>query len=330
MMDIVSWYTRDIKATQLIRPKEYIDSKLKEEITQLKDQLGKIPPKVLYSARMRYDGYKIRGIPRGVVKMANLDAVFKLTKEIRTFGDLCGGPGGFVEFILFKNKNCIGYGMTLTSDNYVVDSTRFSAIKGPNGDGDILKKENRNDFPKNLDFVIADGGLDVSGRENAQEFLHLNLYSAQIICALQCLKTGGTFVIKFFDTHTSSSVNLLYALSTCFQKMCIYKPVSSRAANSERYVICKQKFADVTFQIDTLEEVQHLIPNLINQKFYNYICGRNNSLATLQLSGLRRLILFSKRPNLSCRPIFRTQWSLDKFLFTIQTCRRQLPKLRSQ
>lgn len=319
--DKIIWYTTDAAATEDISPKMYVDQKLKAVITNQKNKLGKIPPKILYWARKRYDGYSIRGIPRGVIKMANLDAIFKVTDSIKTFGDLCGGPGGFVEFILFKNKNCIGYGMTLNNllENYYVYSKRFTAIYGPTGDGDILKPENTSIFPTNLDLVVADGGLDVRGTENSQESLHQQLYLAQIICALRCLSVNGTFIVKFFDTHTMASVNLLYVLSTCFKKMCIYKPASSRAANSERYVICKDKLSNVTLQIETLQRAQldntELSAILITQKFYNYIGERNNTLARRQLNGLRRLLLYSHKPHLVTTPTFRIQWNLDKFLF---------------
>jgi 23S rRNA U2552 (ribose-2'-O)-methylase RlmE/FtsJ len=320
--DKIIWYTTDdTAAVGDTSTRAFVDKILKQNITNLKNKLGKIPPKVLYWARLRYDGYAIRGIPRGVIKMANVDAIFRITNSIKTFGDLCGGPGGFVEFILFKNKTCTGYGMTLnnSADNYCVYSPRFTAIYGPTGDGDILNSENISAFPTNLDLVIGDGGLDVRGTENAQESLHMQLYLAQIICALRCLSVGGTFVVKFFDTHTSMSVNLLYVLSTCFKKMCIYKPVSSRAANSERYIICKHKLSDVALQIQTLNTASlnndSLSSIVINQKFYNYICERNNTLAQLQLNGLQRLILYSSETNLVTKPSFRTQWSLDKFLF---------------
>ena len=46
---------------------------------------------------------------------------------------------------------------------------------------------------------------------------------------------GGHFVCKVFDMFTPFSVGLFYLLYRCFERVCIFKPVTSRPANSERY-----------------------------------------------------------------------------------------------
>lgn len=314
-MGKIRWYTENHTCNVMeFTPASYVDSKLKFIIHNLKNKLNKIENKKLCSARKRYDGYFINGIPRGAIKMANLDAIFKLTKNISSFGDICGGPGGFVDFILFQNPKVIGYGMTLITDKYYVTSTRFTSIYGVKNDGNILDKQNLEIFPKNLDILFADGGLDVNGNENAQETLHSELFITEVRFGLTCLKPNGTFVMKFFDTHTKESVNLLYLLSTAFNMICIHKPESSRPANSERYVICKGKKADISKQLQILND--NIGDIKITHRFYNYICERNNHLAKLQIDGLRRLLLFTKRPHLKRSPSFRRQWRLDKFLFS--------------
>ncbi len=47
---------------------------------------------------------------------------------------------------------------------------------------------------------------------------------------------GGHFVCKVFDMFTPYSVGLFYLLYRSFDKVCIFKPVTSRPANSERYM----------------------------------------------------------------------------------------------
>lgn len=46
--------------------------------------------------------------------------------------------------------------------------------------------------------------------------------------------TGGNFVCKTFDLYTTFNVGLIFLLYRCFEKVCIFKPVTSRPANSER------------------------------------------------------------------------------------------------
>lgn len=48
--------------------------------------------------------------------------------------------------------------------------------------------------------------------------------------------TGGHFVCKLFDLFTPFSVGLVYLMRLVFNQVCICKPVTSRPANSERWV----------------------------------------------------------------------------------------------
>lgn len=48
--------------------------------------------------------------------------------------------------------------------------------------------------------------------------------------------TGGHFVCKTFDLFTPFSVGLVYLLYLCFERISLFKPVTSRPANSERSV----------------------------------------------------------------------------------------------
>ena len=50
---------------------------------------------------------------------------------------------------------------------------------------------------------------------------------------------GGHFVLKIFDIFTQGTLDLLYLLSISYEKIYIVKPFSSRTANSEKYIFCK-------------------------------------------------------------------------------------------
>lgn len=47
-------------------------------------------------------------------------------------------------------------------------------------------------------------------------------------------RPGGHFICKTFDLFTPFSVGLIYLLYCCFERVCLFKPVTSRPANSER------------------------------------------------------------------------------------------------
>ena len=61
----------------------------------------------------------------------------------------------------------------------------------------------------------------------------------QIAFAIAMQKEKGTFIIKFFDTFTKMSIDLLYLLSIVYEQVYFVKPHTSRKANSEKYIVCK-------------------------------------------------------------------------------------------
>ncbi|RWS18681.1 hypothetical protein B4U80_04626, partial [Leptotrombidium deliense] len=208
--------------------------------------------------------------------MANIDTVFdfmftnpkdehnkSLVQESEPlyFADICAGPGGFSEYVLWKKGwQAKGFGFTLKGENDFKLNEFFAGtpetfephygVDGINGNGNIYIPQNLVEFrdfvlcntnKKGVHFVMADGGFSVEGQENIQEILSKRLYLCQFMCALSILRTGGHFVCKLFDIFTPFSIGLIYLMYKCFQKIAIHKPNSSRPANSERYIICKWK-----------------------------------------------------------------------------------------
>jgi len=290
------WYTHR-ENDEPAESDEFIDPKLREKLDKTKDFLSSIPCKTLRSARMRYDGYFIGGILRGVIKIANLNYHFNFIKDLKTFGDIGGGPGGFVDYILFKNPTAVGYGITLHND-YKIHSNRFHIIRGSVGDGDIMKPVS---FPKNLDFVIGDVGCDVVNAENLQENIHVELFVSQARLAVGSVKVGGLIILKFFDMDTLRTVKLLMWLAKSFEKICICKPESSRPANSERYFV----------GINKLDEVDDEV--VLTKSFYEYILNTNCEMGESQLSGLGRLIEFTTNRE-HTKTEFIEKWDLESYI----------------
>ena len=119
--------------------------------------------------------------------------------------------------------------------NHILDSE--ITVKGTIKPSDTQKSA---DIENNLiDFITADGGFDYSTEYNKQEQTSSKLIFTQIITALHCQKYGGDFVCKFFDINAYITVEMLYILYIAYETIIIYKPHTSRIANSEKYVICK-------------------------------------------------------------------------------------------
>lgn len=90
-------------------------------------------------------------------------------------------------------------------------------------------------------IVTGDGGFDFSVNHGLQEYTASRLILAQVLAAMLTLKKSdkSVFICKFFDMHLRITMEILYLLQCRFQRVFIYKPNTSRMANSEKYIICE-------------------------------------------------------------------------------------------
>ena len=100
-----------------------------------------------------------------------------------------------------------------------------------------------------MDLITGDGGFDFSLDFNKQEILSINLIFSQICYAIAMQKKGGTLILKIFDIFSQVTIDMLYILSSLYGKVYICKPHTSRLANSEKYIICKNFKLDNTYDL---------------------------------------------------------------------------------
>ena len=181
-------------------------------------------------------------------------------------GHIAEGPGGFIEAIRYirkHNKDDLAFGMTLIkydrcdykkinvlgwhkSNRFLFNNPEVRILNGEDGTGNIYKIKNidffnnaiRTNSPLGADIVTGDGGFDFSIDYNYQEQLSCKLIFSQILCALKCQKLDGTFICKFFDLNLYFTTEMLYLLYSSYETIYIYKPFTSRIANSEKYIVC--------------------------------------------------------------------------------------------
>ena len=167
------------------------------------------------------------------------------------FSHLAEGPGGFMEasYNYRKNKNDVFYGITLKPTNdYIPDWNKIKKIFNSKNNVKIeygnlyfindVKKYIDNFSIKKANLVTADGGFDYSNNFNGQEINSCQIIYSECIIALNILAQDGCFVCKVFDLFSISMIQILYIISLSFEKVYIYKPDTSRPANSEKYLVC--------------------------------------------------------------------------------------------
>ena len=240
-----------------------------------------------------------------------------------TFCDLAGAPGGFTEYLLYRKAfYTYGIGMSLKSGlgwaTTRIDMERFRYTYGEDGSGDLLTQGFSFIKEANITFgieggaqlVVADGGFEVEGKEELQEILSIPLIIAESMIATQVLKSGGNFVVKIFDTVTQPMIELIYLLSYSFDRITIFKPMSSRPANSERYLICQGFIPETGRQVgQTLQRVYpliqrgqiptSLIKSTLPESCITYLRIMNNLSIDWQLEAGKRILQSSRKVQIS-------------------------------
>lgn len=204
---------------------------------------------------------KLKPLSRSFFKMIELCNDFNLCKNEDTINSfhLAEGPGGFIEAIahMRNNINDIYYGMTLIDEHpsvpgwkksvdFLKNNTNVIIENGPSETGDLFLIENllycNNKYRNKMDLITADGGFDFSENFNEQESQAMKLLYAEVIFAITMQKVNGSFILKVFDITTKTSLDILYLLSCFYKEVIVCKPLTSRIANSEKYIVCNGFF----------------------------------------------------------------------------------------
>jgi 23S rRNA U2552 (ribose-2'-O)-methylase RlmE/FtsJ len=201
---------------------------------------------------------KYKPLSRSFFKMIEMINTFDFLNDrnpIQSF-HLAEGPGGFIEAFNYKRKNPadVYYGMTLINDNsnipswkkasHILNSNKNIKLEyGASKNGDLFLKENllycNKKYAKSMDYITGDGGFDFSSDFNNQEDISFKLILSQVFYALIMQKKGGHFVLKIFDVFKIKTVEVIYLLCNLYENVFIFKPNTSRSANSEKYIICR-------------------------------------------------------------------------------------------
>lgn len=166
-----------------------------EELEREKCKFDDLESSQFLSARAATNAFETLGrhrfLNRSAMKLVALDHIFQWTRGLEqsqesfSFADICGGPGGFSEFLLWRANGGMsgegkhaqrghGYGITLKGaanncDWRLPSKLRdlFKICYGEDGTGNLYSIANIHSFrdvvrgrhPSGVDLVVADGGF---------------------------------------------------------------------------------------------------------------------------------------------------------------------------
>lgn len=274
----------------------------------------------------------------------NLDEVYQ--KENRSL-HLAEAPGSFIHTLLFKNsikekENLVDqegfvkvkskkkikknkyidtisinrpgfprYNDQIENSSYV----NFLGDKIGDKTGDICKKINFCHLissERQYQLITADGGIDEKGYYDSKEQIHLKLFLIQTLIALNTQKERGVFIMKIYDIYTQPTIDLIWLLSQFYQQVHLYKPLTSRITNSEKYLICKNFIAteinisninrlteQVVSFLEDSEEI-HIINFEVRPKpsleFKEQFKALNKSISSLQIESIDKALNLVDKP----------------------------------
>ena len=193
------------------------------------------------------------------------DVIPKNVKPCLCSVHLCEAPGGFIcalnhhlrstqrnsfsHFWVANTLNPYYEGNALDScivDDRLISRTLKSWCFGKDNTGDIFDgdfltalqaKCFRTFHERRVNIVTADGSLNCQDDPSEQEAIVAPLHYSELLCALNVLSAQGNLVIKMFTLFESHSITFMYILCCLFDKVSVIKPSTSKAGNSEVYVI---------------------------------------------------------------------------------------------
>lgn len=294
---------------------------------------------------------KIKPISRSFFKMIELCNIFRIFSSfsdipIQSF-HLAEGPGGFIEAFAYlrKNKDDAYYGMSLIDKNntkvpgwkkaeiFLNDNKNVYIEKGKDGTGNLYNPENlekcMQTHQNSMNIITADGGFDFSIAFDKQENMAFRLILSQVMFALTMQKYKGHFILKVFDIFLRSTHELIYLLSCFYERVYIIKPNTSRAANSEKYIVCKyfkwqntveisKKFLAVSRVLNNLNWEEYNIVSIINipiqYYFVNQLTEYNAIFGQQQIENIIKTMTLIERSN------FHRDYMLQGKNTNIQKC----------
>ncbi len=232
-----------------------------------------------------------------IMEIYNTHHLLDTTKPINTF-HLAEGPGGFIESTAYIRNNKLDRynGITLLNKNgnipdwkkaeHIINKYGNINIEyGVNEKGDLYNFQNfidcKNKYRNKMDIITGDGGFDFSGDYNNQEKAAFRLILTQVAYAITMQKHNGHFILKIFDMFQKCTTEIIFLLSCLYENVIISKPFTSRYANSEKYLICKNfkynntdelsnRFLNILKFFDSFDFKKYNIVSILNLNMHSY------------------------------------------------------------
>jgi len=256
----------------------------------------------------------------------------KYKKNSGNVANIAEGPGGFIEALYkqrtfeniydqfygltlySKNKNIPGWNQIFRRKSHFLYKNPFVSLKT----GNLYNISHIKEYAslcKKCWLVTADGGFDYSCDFNNQEISSRKIIFAEITTAFLIQEKGGSFICKMFDLHTTFSIQLLYILRLVYDHVYITKPLTSRPANSEKYIVATGYKGIPTSLQDSMLQILHNWDELT--MYYKDIIIQHSNVPNTFLQSIKRsnFIYTYIQKTFICRTLSYIRYKKNKYSY---------------
>jgi hypothetical protein len=265
-------------------------------------------------------------VTNGFIKLYEINAEFKLYNKDVTAFFLAEFPGSFIMSMMeFCSQHKIKYNWLANSymdetgkTNYLADQFKYYKnnpdkwMFGSYGNGDVTLIDNIRSFKQDIvkypPIIYMTGDAKFVEKEedwDKEEEDNVNVLTGEVINILNILSIGGNAIIKFFTFCEIPTIYLLYLLSYHFESVYITKPLTSRPANSEIYIICLNKtkellqsLHDLIYKKNTSKifKIPSSFCQIIPNEFITFLRNVEEELMNKQIKALKQQLTMKHEP----------------------------------
>ena len=319
--------------TELVAAKKAIEPLEKSHQWELAKKMAN-PYELVYTLEDKYFHPSISAIKPlsrsyfKLIEILEISEFFKrLPKQTHSISSahIAEGPGGFVQAFLevsekAKKRVTQASAMTLRPTNanipgwkratyFLQKHPEIKLTYGADDTGNIYNRDNQNIFAtltkRSCYLFTADGGFDFSVNYERQEHAIFPLLVSSFVTGFKTMRKGAMMIVKVFDIFSEHTCILLALVGRQFQEWTLYKPLTSRPCNSERYFIgigYKEISAETFAALEEIElriseDLYPINPEFLDECEHEFITTHIAYQKNNQLEAITKAIHFSQNPD---------------------------------
>jgi hypothetical protein len=253
-------------------------------------------------------------VPGTILSVSKVKPDSSLFFDLMEIFNICN----IIDILSVKNKIHIGnFTNNFTSTNYLLNMLREDnddTIINELFEYDVIcEKYIKNTHPTKIDLLIFEF--------KDEDYNDITKYIKNIILsfyiALKYQSNNGTCIIKFDHIFYKPIIDIIFILSSIYEKVFLIKPTISKITKGERYIICKnfdaetvtnkkilyqleekvKEYLEVNENLDTNDKIHSFLRNDIPYYFLNKIEESNIVIGQQQLDSYNQIINIFKNKN---------------------------------